>query len=55
MKRKQYRQGKTPFVWKIPGARQSQPQFGGCVARISDEGEWYIRHWVQSLARPEPE
>jgi hypothetical protein len=26
-------QGKTPFAWKIPGARLSRPQFGGVVIR----------------------
>lgn len=48
-------QGKTPFVWKIPGGRQSQPQFGGVVIRMSDDGVPYVRHWVKSLERPEPE
>lgn len=29
-------QGKTPFAWKIPGARLSTPQFGGILIRFSD-------------------
>jgi hypothetical protein len=28
-------QGKTPFVWKIPGGRLSTPQFGGVVIRYA--------------------
>ena len=28
-------QGRTPFAWKIPGARQSTPQFGGYVVRYA--------------------
>jgi len=48
-------QGKTPFVWKIPGGRQSQPQFGGVLLREAPDGVWYVRPWVKSLSRPEPE
>jgi hypothetical protein len=28
-------QGKTPFVWKIPGGRLSTPQFGGVLIRYA--------------------
>lgn len=42
---------KTPFVWKIAGARQSQPQFGGLMVRAGDEDPIYVRHFVQRLAR----
>lgn len=28
-------QGKTPFTWKIPGARLATPQFGGVVMRYA--------------------
>lgn len=28
-------QGKTPFVWKIPGGRTSTPQFGGVLIRFA--------------------
>jgi len=28
-------QGKTPFVWKIPGGRLTTPQFGGIVIRFA--------------------
>jgi hypothetical protein len=47
-------QGKTPFVWKIPGARLSQPQFGGVLLRLGDE-EVYSRSKVWRLTRPEAE
>jgi len=43
-------QGKTPFTFRIPGGRQSQPQFGGVIIRCGDE-EWYMRQRVWSLAR----
>lgn len=42
---------KTPFAYKIPGGRQSEPQFGGIVIRQGDR-EAYFRQWVRSLARP---
>ena len=43
-------QGKTPYVWKIPGARISEPQFGGILIRQGDE-EFYYRRKVWSLDR----
>ena len=43
-------QGKTPFVWKVPGARVSEPQFGGIVIRAGDE-EHYYRRKVWSIGR----
>jgi len=39
-------QGKTPFVWKIPGARVSVPQFGGLVVRVA-HGELFTRAMVR--------
>ena len=30
-------QGKTPFAWKVPGARITEPQFGGVLIRQGDE------------------
>lgn len=48
-------QGKTPFVWKIPGARGALPQFGGVVVREAPDGEWYIKSFVRSPSRQEPE
>jgi len=45
-------QGKTPFVWKIPGGRLSTPQFGGLVVRQSDtDGELFLRPKVWTLKR----
>jgi hypothetical protein len=43
-------QGKTPYVWKIPGARISEPQFGGILIRQGDE-EFYYRRKVWSVGR----
>lgn len=43
-------QAKTPFTWKIPGARLSQPQFGGLLIRKGDE-ELHTRARVWRLAR----
>jgi len=43
-------QAKTPFAWKIAGARQSRPQFGGVVIR-ADKDEVYIRHKVWTVGR----
>ena len=43
-------QGKTPYVWKIPGARLSEPQIGGVLIRQGDE-EYYYRRWVKSFDR----
>jgi hypothetical protein len=48
-------QGKTPFVWRIPGGRQSQPQFGGVLLREAPDGVWYAQHWVRGIDRDEPE
>lgn len=42
---------KTPFAYKIPGGRQSRPQFGGMVVRYGDE-DTYTRHFVRSIGRP---
>jgi len=43
-------QGKTPFVWKIAGARLSQPQFGGLLIRKGDD-ELYTRRRVWTIQR----
>jgi hypothetical protein len=45
---------KTPFVYKIPGGRQSQPQIGGLVVRCGDD-DVYTRPFVRSLSRPREE
>jgi hypothetical protein len=41
---------KTPYVWKIPGARLSEPQLGGLIIRLGDE-EFYHRRKVWSMDR----
>lgn len=41
---------KTPYTFRIPGARQSMPQIGGSVIRQGDT-DLYTRHWVQSPER----
>ena len=41
-------QGKTPFVYKIPGGRLSDPQFGGIVISVKN-ARLDVRSWVQSL------
>ncbi len=45
---------KTPFAYRIAGARQSQPQIGGSLIRQGDE-DYFTRHFVKRLARPKPE
>lgn len=43
-------QGKTPFVWKIPGGRLAEPQIGGILIRQGDE-VFYSQDWVRSFDR----
>lgn len=45
---------KTPFAQKIPGARQSQPQFGGILIRLGDE-EIHTRLKVWRIQRSREE
>jgi len=45
-------QGKTPFAWKIPGARLAQPQFGGVLIRYA-HGRLFADARVWTLA-PSP-
>lgn len=45
---------KTPFVYRIAGARQSLPQIGGTLIRYGDE-DVYTRHQVWEVGRPETE
>lgn len=46
-------QAKTPFAWKIPGARLSTPQFGGIVIRVGEEStaDLYVRAKVWTIGR----
>jgi hypothetical protein len=43
-------QGRTPFTYKIPGARISEPQVGGIAIRQGDE-EFYYRRFVKTFDR----
>lgn len=45
---------KTPFTYKIAGARLSQPQIGGILIRHGGE-ELHTRLWVRDLERPREE
>lgn len=47
-------QAKTPFAWKIAGARLSAPQFGGIVLRQGDE-DLFVRHRVWTIGRSKVE
>ena len=44
-------QGKTPFAWKIPGARVGPSQFGGIAIRYSDDGVLYTASKVWTVER----
>lgn len=47
-------QGKTPFAWKIPGGRVSQPQFGGIMIRQGERSNYYDRKiWSIERSRTE--
>ncbi len=43
---------KTPYAYRIAGARQARPQIGGSLIRCGTE-ELYTRHFVRTLSRPE--
>lgn len=45
---------KTPYVYRIAGARQTQPQIGGTVVRCGDE-DIYTRHKLWKIERPKAE
>jgi len=47
-------QGKTPFAWRIAGARITTPQFGGVCVRDGDE-EMYLREQVWTVSRSKTE
>ena len=41
---------KTPYTYRLSGARQAMPQIGGSVVRQGDS-DLYTRHWVRSPSR----
>jgi hypothetical protein len=43
---------RTPFAWKIAGARVTTPQIGGSLIRAGDE-ELHTRHYVVDIGRSE--
>jgi hypothetical protein len=45
---------KTPYVFRIPGGRNSTPQIGASLIRHGGE-ELHTRHFVRDLGRPTPE
>jgi hypothetical protein len=47
-------QGKTPFVWKIPGGRLSTPQFGGILIRFAHD-VLFVQSKVWTVDRSETE
>jgi hypothetical protein len=45
---------KTPFVWKVPGARLAEPQLGGILIRRGDEESYYRRQvWTMDRSPEE--
>lgn len=42
---------KTPFAYRVAGARQALPQIGGSLMRCGDE-DLYTRHFVRTIDRP---
>lgn len=46
---------KTPFAWKVAGARISTPQIGGAVIRVNELNECFTSTWVRNLERSDEE
>lgn len=46
---------KPSYAYKIAGARISEPQNGGSLIRVSEEGIIYSRHYVETIGRTEAE
>lgn len=46
---------KTPFAYKVAGARVSTPQIGGSLIRLHKSGVLYTRHFVQPIERSDVE
>jgi hypothetical protein len=46
---------KTPFTYKIAGARLAPPQIGGVLIRVSDRDEIYTQTFVRHVGRPKVE
>jgi len=48
-------QGKTPFVYKIAGGRNSRPQFGGIILKWNPGEGLYSRALVETIGRSKTE
>jgi hypothetical protein len=47
---------KTPFAYKVAGARRTQPDFGGVLVCFHKEDKVpFVQAWQRTLDRPEPE
>lgn len=46
---------KTPFAFKVAGARLAPPQLGGMVIRLDDQGNVYTNMFVKHIERDNPE
>lgn len=46
---------KTPFAYKVAGARVSTPQIGGSLIRLHKSGVLYTRHFTNPIERSECE
>lgn len=46
---------KTPFCYKVAGARLAPPQIGGVLIRLDDLGQAYTQSFVRHISRDEPE
>jgi hypothetical protein len=44
-------QGKTPYVWRLKGARQSLAQWGGIIVKEAPDGVNYLTEFVRSPKR----
>lgn len=45
---------KTPFAFKIAGARLAPPQLGGVLIRLDSDGNPYTQMFVRSIKRDRP-
>lgn len=46
---------KTPFAWKVAGARLAPPQIGGMLIRLDDAGNAYTQMFCRHIERDAPE
>jgi hypothetical protein len=46
---------RTPFAYKVAGARLSPPQIGGMLVRLDDMGNAYTNMFVKHIVRDDPD